>query len=146
MERQTEPDLQSILRRLEEAAKGTFWDYLGCKLEEAEPGKIVVSLKAAPWHLNGIGILHGGVHASLLDNAMGIVAMVARPVGKVVTTNLNVHYVAPLYVGKLFVTAELVHQSRKMITVQGSVEDEQGRLGSWGSGSYRVTGVGDPPA
>ncbi|MEF3301583.1 PaaI family thioesterase [Paenibacillus sp. GYB003] len=133
-----EIDLDRFVRSMEEAAKGTFWEELGCSLERVEPGLTVVTLDVTGRHLNGIGILHGGVHASLLDNAMGITAMVARPRDKVVTTNLNVHYLSPLVPGKVTVTAELIHQSRKMVTVFGKIEDAQGRLGSWGSGSFRV--------
>lgn len=131
-------DLVEFVRKMEEAAKGTFWEELGCVLVRAEPGITVVTLDAGSRHLNGIGIMHGGVHASLLDNAMGITAMVARPNDKVVTTNLNVHYLSPLHAGTVTVTAELIHQSRKMVTVFGKIEDSQGRLGSWGSGSFRV--------
>jgi uncharacterized protein (TIGR00369 family) len=130
--------LERIVRKLEEAAKGTFWEQLGCELEHVEPGKAVVALEVGKRHLNGIGILHGGVHASLLDNAMGLAVMVARPNDKVVTTNLNVHFLSPLEPGKVTVTAELIHQSRKMITVYGKIEDSTGRLGSWGSGSFRI--------
>ncbi|MNR34424.1 Thioesterase superfamily protein [compost metagenome] len=83
-------------------------------------------------------MVHGGVTSSLLDTAMGIIAMIARPEEKVVTTNLNVHFVSPLYAGRLLVTAELVHQSRKMITAQGRVEDSEGNLGTMGTGSFRV--------
>lgn len=129
---------ERIVRKLEEAAKGTFWEQLGCVLEHAEPGKTVLSLEAERRHLNGIGMLHGGVHASLLDNAMGIAAMVARPGDKIVTTNLHIHYLAPLGPGKITVTAEIIHQSGKMITVYGKIEDSAGRLGSWGSGAFRV--------
>lgn len=131
-------ELGRFVKKMEEAAKGTFWEELGCVLVRAEPGITVVTLDAGSRHLNGIGILHGGVHASLLDNTMGITAMVARPKDKIVTTNLNVHYLSPLGPGTVTVTAELIHESRKMVTVFGKIEDESGRLGSWGSGSFRV--------
>ncbi|RKN84180.1 PaaI family thioesterase [Paenibacillus ginsengarvi] len=131
-------ELRRFVKKMEEAAKGTFWEELGCVLVRAEPGITVVTLDAGSRHLNGIGILHGGVHASLLDNTMGITAMVARPNDKIVTTNLNVHYLSPLGPGPVTVTAELIHESRKMVTVFGKIEDESGRLGSWGSGSFRV--------
>lgn len=131
-------ELAPFIRKLEEEAKGTFWEELGCKLVRAEPGITVITLDAGRRHMNGIGILHGGVHASLLDNAMGLTAMVARPGDKVVTTNLNVHFLSSLTPGKVTVTAELIHQSRKMITVFGKIEDESGRLGSWGSGTFRI--------
>jgi len=129
---------QEQLQQLVQAASGTFWEYLGCELVCLEERRVVVGLKAERHHLNLIGLVNGGVLSSLLDNAMGIMVMLARPGEKVVTTNLNVHFVAPLYEGQLLVTAELLHQSRKMITALGRVSDGAGRLGTMGSGSFRV--------
>ncbi|MDD9267918.1 PaaI family thioesterase [Paenibacillus sp. GCM10023248] len=126
------------LRQLAAAAEPTFWGFLGCEFVGLQDGIITIALEAKPHHLNPIGIVHGGVLSSLLDNAMGIVVMMARPEDKIVTTNLNVHFVAPLYEGRLTVTAELVHQSRKMITAQGRVTDREGNLGTMGTGTFRV--------
>lgn len=127
-----------FMQRLQQLAKGTFWELLGCRVESVEQGIVKVSLHVEDHHLNTIGILHGGVHASLLDNTMGIAAMMARPEEKVVTTNLNLHYLSPLSKGVVTVTGTIVHQTRKIITTQGEIHDEAGRLGSWCSASYRV--------
>ncbi|SDN76539.1 uncharacterized domain 1-containing protein [Paenibacillus sp. yr247] len=126
------------LQQLAASAEPTFWGFLGCEFISMQDQIITIALDAKPHHLNPIGIVHGGVLSSLLDNAMGIVVMMARPDEKVVTTNLNVHFVAPLYEGRLLVTAELVHQSRKMITTQGRVIDREGNLGTMGTGTFRV--------
>ncbi|OCT14321.1 thioesterase [Paenibacillus pectinilyticus] len=126
------------LQQLAAAAESTFWGYLGCEFVSMEGNIITIALDAKPHHLNPIGMVHGGVTSSLLDTAMGIIAMIARPEEKVVTTNLSVHFVSPLYEGRLFVTAELVHQSRKMITAQARVVDSEGNLGTMGTGSFRV--------
>ncbi|MCY9696979.1 PaaI family thioesterase [Paenibacillus alginolyticus] len=126
------------LQQLAASAEPTFWGYLGCEFVSMQDNIIAIALEAKTHHLNPIGIVHGGVLSSLLDNAMGIVVMMARPEDKVVTTNLNVHFVAPLYEGRLVVTAELVHQSRKMITTQGRVFDREGNLGTIGTGTFRV--------
>ncbi|MGG1517352.1 PaaI family thioesterase [Paenibacillus oryzisoli] len=126
------------MQRLAEAAASTFWGYLGCEFVHIQDGVVTIALEAKPHHLNPIGMVHGGVLSSLLDTAMGIVTMTARPEEKVVTTNLNVHFVSPLYAGRLLVTAELVHQSRKMLTAQGRVTDSEGKLGTMGTGTFRV--------
>ncbi|WP_315861951.1 PaaI family thioesterase [Paenibacillus larvae] len=86
--------------------------------------------------MNLIGIVHGGVTSSLLDNAMGMAVMLARPKDKVVTTNLNAHFVSPLKEGPLFVTAEVVHESRKIITATGRVTDEYGIWELWGWAAF----------
>lgn len=132
---------ERITRRLQQlaaAAESTFWGFLGCEFVSINEGMLTIALEAKPHHLNPIGMVHGGVTSSLLDTAMGIIAMIARPEEKVVTTNLNVHFVSPLYAGRLIVTAELIHQSRKMITAQGRVVDSEGNLGTMGTGTFRV--------
>ncbi|WP_243735231.1 PaaI family thioesterase [Paenibacillus turpanensis] len=131
-------DVTVYLEQMEQAAQGTFWTYLGCKMERLTDQELVISLDAQPHHLNVIGIVHGGVISSLLDNAMGAAVMALRPHEKVVTTNLNVHFVSPLKAGKLIVKASVLHQTRKSITAQATVSDQEGTLGSIGTGSFRV--------
>ncbi|MGZ9584492.1 PaaI family thioesterase [Paenibacillus marinisediminis] len=124
--------------KLASAAKNTFWEYLGCNIEEISDKHVVVSLDIKQHHLNLIGILHGGVHATMIDSAMGLIVMLVRPNESVVTTNLNLNYLAPMSEGRIYVTAELVHSSRKMMTAQASARKENGELCATGTGTFRV--------
>lgn len=126
------------LKRWEQAAIGTLWDYLGYKMESVSEQEVVVSLDIEPHHLNLIGILHGGAHAAMIDSAMGMIAMLARPEADTVTVNLNLNYVAPIKQGRVIVTAHIVHQSRKMITTQAYARKENGELLAMGTGTFRV--------
>lgn len=126
------------LKRWEEAAIGTLWDYLGYRMESVREHEVVVSLDIEPHHLNLIGILHGGAHAAMIDSAMGMIAMMARPEADTVTVNLNLNYVAPIKQGRVMVTAHIVHQSRKMITTQAFARKEDGDLLAMGTGTFRV--------
>jgi len=129
---------QADYDRWQEASRGTFWDHLGCAIEDVSAKKVVVSLQIERHHLNLIGILHGGVHATMLDSAMGLMAMIQRPKADVVTVNLNVNYVASVGEGKIIVTAEPVHSSRKLITAQAFARKENGDLLAFGTGTFRV--------
>ncbi|BFH14741.1 PaaI family thioesterase [Paenibacillus melissococcoides] len=126
--------------KLEELAATSFWGYLGCELVRVGERETIVRLQARERHLNMTGTVHGGVLASLLDSTMGIAAAANRPDDQVVTTNLNVHYVHPLRAGLLEVRAHVVHSTNRMMTVYGSVTGEDGRLGTIGTGSFRVKG------
>lgn len=126
--------------KLEERAKATFWGYLGCELVSVGERETIVRLQARERHLNMMGIVNGGVLASLLDNTMGIAAVANRPDDLIVTSNLNVHFVHPLRAGLLEVRAHVVHSTNRMMTVYGSVTGEDGRLGTIGTGSFRVKG------
>ncbi|MCI3922778.1 PaaI family thioesterase [Paenibacillus sp. TRM 82003] len=126
------------MKKLEERAKGTFWESLGCRAEAVSPEGTIVTLAAEKRHLNAMGIVHGGVLSSLLDNAMGLAVMSAHPDKRTVTTNLNVHFVAPLGPGPLRTTARVLHESRSTLTVEAKVEDADGKLGTFGTGSFRL--------
>jgi len=130
------------LQRLSKVSEGTFWEYLGCELEEATLEKVVVSIDIQPHHLNMVRILHGGVHASLMDSAMGFIATMHRPGQETVTIQLNVNYLAALKEGKITVEAEVVHASRKMINTGAKVIDQDGRLLATGTAIFRVIDKG----
>lgn len=132
----------AYLERLGEAARGTFWDYIGAQMEVCSRDRVVVYVDIEPHHLNLIGIVHGGVHATLIDSAMGLVVMAAKPNDRVVTTNLNIHYLAPVEKGRFKVTAQIVHSSRKLVTTQGQACNEQGELCAFGTGTFRVMDLG----
>jgi len=132
-------DSAAKLAKLEERAKGTFWETLGCKAAEVSAERVVVTLEAEERHLNAMRIVHGGVLSSLIDNAMGLAVLFALPEGaRTVTTNLNVHFVAPLERGTIVTEARVLHRSRSTFTVQATVMDASGKLGTIGTGSFRV--------
>jgi uncharacterized protein (TIGR00369 family) len=134
----TEIDKDQYLKQTAEAAENTFWGFIGCRLEKTEDGKVTASLDIKPHHLNNAGIVHGGVLTSMLDNAMGAAALMARPFEKVVTTNLNVHFVTSLREGKMLATGEVIHQTNKTLTLYGTITGENGELSAMGTGTFRV--------
>ncbi|MFW5435290.1 PaaI family thioesterase [Paenibacillus apiarius] len=137
---ETNNDQMNRWNEMAEQAKASFWGYLGCELVRVDEYETVVKLKVEPHHLNMIGIVHGGVLSSLLDNTMGIAAAAARPNANVVTSNLNVHFVHPLKGGTLEVRAHVVSATTRMLTLYGTVTDDQGRLGTMGTGTFVAKG------
>lgn len=133
-----EEERKQYMEQAVKQAEGTFWGFLGCRLASLTDQQAVIQLAVERQHLNTMGIVHGGVLSGLLDNAMGVLVMSLYPQEHVVTTNLNVHFVAPMKLGMLTVTADLVHQSRKMLTVYGEIRDDEGSLGTIGTGSFRI--------
>ncbi|MCC3374935.1 PaaI family thioesterase [Cohnella sp. REN36] len=129
---------QERFERMSEQALRTFWGYVGCEIERIGEREVVVSLDVKEHHLNLIGILHGGVHATLLDSAMGLVAMLARPDVDVVTSNLNLHFTAPAGLGPVIAAAEIAHLSGRMITTQGRLTRADGSLCALATASFRV--------
>lgn len=130
-------DQSGSLTRLGEDAKTTFWGYVGCEVVRAEKGRAVICMEVHPHHLNLFGLVHGGVIATLIDNAMGLVVVQSCPDEKTVTAQMNIHYLKSESKGVLTCEAELIHSSRRTLTLQSSVLGDDGELLAWGSGSFR---------
>ncbi len=124
--------------------KVTFSRHIGSRVEEVEPGKAVCFIDVEPVHLNGNGTLHGGVHASLIDNAMGL--SVAALVGlRTATIALNVQFLGAVREGRIICHSEVVHRTRRIATVEAKVHDGEGNLVAMGTGTFRIfEKSGDP--
>ncbi|MGG1292391.1 PaaI family thioesterase [Bacillus smithii] len=71
---------------------------------------------------NHLGIVHGGITATLLDSVMGTIASHVAPDGHgAVTSNLNIHYIAPGKGDSLTAVANVIHKGTKTIVVEGEV-------------------------
>ena len=123
--------------QLQELAKSTFWGYLGCELVEATEKSVIISLKLADHHKNLLGIVHGGVMMSMLDNAMGLIIMLGTG-ENTVTATMNTHFLSNVSSGKIYCKAELLHCTKRTNTITASVYDEQDELLAWASGAYRL--------
>lgn len=87
-------------------------------------------MKVEEGHLNGVGTLHGGMTATLIDNLTSLVILTKPPHQSGVSVDMSISYLRPARIGdeivintevtKLghslaFTSAELVHQDGKII-------------------------------
>lgn len=136
-----------LLKRLEQATEGTFWQFLGCRLIGWDSSRTVVNLRVERRHLNHLGVLHGGVQAALLDSAMGLACGKSRPDEPIVTTNMSLHFVSPMTDGDLIVEARLIHETRTIMTAESRLYASDGKLVSMATGSYRIARhLPEPPS
>ncbi|MFB9325830.1 PaaI family thioesterase [Paenibacillus aurantiacus] len=114
-----------------------FGGGLRCGLIRAETGRAGLCLAIGPEHLNLYGIVHGGVLATFMDNTMGMAAMLACPGEKVVTAQLNIHYLQSVSGGVLTCQAGLIHRAGRTLTLEGHIYAEDGQRLAWGGASFR---------
>ncbi|KQY83195.1 MULTISPECIES: PaaI family thioesterase [Paenibacillus] len=131
----------SILDKMVEEGEERFWGFLGCRYIKGDEKEVQIGLTAGEHHTNSMGIIHGGVLTSLMDQAMGMVATAAMAVDSCVTTNLNVHFLAPMKQGELMVTSTVLHQAGRSVTAQSEVRDATGTLGCMATATFRIAGV-----
>lgn len=73
------------------------------------------------------GIAHGGIVATLLDEAMARLSWIVC--GAALTAEMTVRYVAPALIGeKLYIRGEIVKDSRRMTEMKASIRDSSGKL------------------
>jgi uncharacterized protein (TIGR00369 family) len=104
---------------------------LGFRLAEVEEGRAVFTAEPAEYHYNPIGVVHGGLAATLLDSAMGCAVASRLPIDVVYTTlELKVNYVRPLTVqtGPIRCEGTVIHFGATIATAEGRLTDNTGKL------------------
>src|SRR3989337_1422201 len=97
----------------------TFSKHIGAKVEEVEPGRSIIYIDVEDIHLNGTGTLHGGVYASLMDNAMGLSVLALVGV-RTATIEMNVHFLGAVGGGRITCESEVGHHTRRTATAEAS--------------------------
>lgn len=112
-----------------------FLELLNIVRVEQKDGRAIFRMTIDDIHLRSLGIMHGGVTATLLDTAMGMAARtMAPPEHHVVTVQLNVNFTRPAWNGET-VTAvgEVQHSGRQTAVVRGELRTADDLLIATGS-------------
>ena len=131
----SEDQLDHLARYFNEEV--TFSKHIGAKVEEVQPGRSVIYIDVEDTHLNGTGTLHGGVYASLMDNAMGLSVLALVGV-RTATIEMNVHFLGAVSDGRITCESEVVHRTHRTATAEAKVRDADGNLVAMGTGAFRV--------
>ena len=131
----TEDQLKELAQYFDEEV--TFSKHIGAKVEEVEPGWAVVRIDIEDVHLNGAGTLHGGVYASLMDNAMGL-SVLALVGTRTATIEMNTHFLGSVNGGRIVCRSEVVHRTRRTATAESKVYGPDGDLVAMGTAAFRV--------
>ena len=105
-------------------------------LVEVGEGYAVFAINPAEYHYNPIGVVHGGVAATLLDSAMGCAIHSTLPAGAGYTTlEIKVNFVRAMTAetGRVRCEAKLIHLGGRTATAEGRVVDEAGKLYAHGT-------------
>jgi uncharacterized protein (TIGR00369 family) len=104
---------------------------LGFDIEEVAEGRVVFTAETGEHQYNPIGVVHGGVAATLLDSAMGCAVHSLLPRGRGYTTlEIKVNYVRAIKrdSGPLRAIGTVVHMGGKTATAEARLLDGEGRL------------------
>lgn len=104
---------------------------LGFKLAEVDEGYVVFVGEVGEHLYNPIGVVHGGVAATLLDSAAGSAVHTTVPAGTGYTTlDLSVHYLRPITADLRPIRAigTVLNRGRRTALGQAELRDSADRL------------------
>jgi uncharacterized protein (TIGR00369 family) len=116
---------------------------LGFALVEVEEGRAVFGVEPGEQHYNPIGLVHGGLLATLLDSAMGCAVHSSLPAGTGYSTlEIKVNYTRPVLAntGPLRCESKLLHRGKQTATAEGRVVDKDGKVYAHGTTTCLLTG------
>ena len=124
-----------------------FVDHLGMTLERFDGGEATLHLLPRPEHRNSHGVVHGGVVMTLLDVALATAARSVDPSMGVVTIEMKTSFVRPAIAreGQPLVShGKLLHRTRSMAFVEGSVFGADGQLCAHATGTFKYVPPAEP--
>src|SRR5437764_9228130 len=101
------------------------------QIAELSEGRAVFVAEPAEYHYNPLGVVHGGLAATLLDSAMGCAVHSTLPAGRGYTTleiKVNLVRAVTAAVGPLRAEARIVHAGRQAATAEARLVDGAGKL------------------
>ena len=136
---------EKVRRRVAEVnadASGSIAGMMNFRFESCADGDVVFTCQTMPWMRNSAGTLHGGLCATILDQAMGFVAYCLKEgEGTAPTVHLSVDYHRPLRPGegvKVSVHVVSVTRSLANLTAEAFQASAPEKICLSGSGIYFI--------
>jgi uncharacterized protein (TIGR00369 family) len=117
---------------------------LGWKALELEPGHVRVRYTAKAEFGNPQGAIQGGFLAAMLDDAMGPALFTTLGAEQFAPTiELKVNYLRPARPGPIIAEGRVVHQTRSLAFLEGTLATEDGDLIATATATARIMAAGE---
>lgn len=122
-------DKETLKKFYDSFKKQPFLSFVDMKLDKLEKGKSILSCENKKELHQGLGYMHGGVVASILDTAGGYAAVTMIPSNCfVVTSELKINYMRPVIAKKVFGFGEVINKGRNLVVVEATLKDEKNNM------------------
>lgn len=119
--------------------KVAYAKFLGLELCELKSGDVTVCLDVRDEVKQNHGVVHGGAIASLIDTASAFVILTAIDENeRVTTTDLTIHYLRPVSLGRMLARARIVRGGRRRFVVNVEVENDGGLAATAVTGYVKI--------
>jgi len=117
-----------------------FGKMIGLKPVSIGNGKCAVTVTVLKSHLNAGGVAHGGLHASILDTALGgaLLSQIA-PDEWCATAEIIISYIRPAHEGmQLNAKGWIVKRGKNLAHMEGEMRDSSERLIATAKGTWAI--------
>lgn len=141
--------LKERIALVSQGASGTIGDMIDCRVLswDGEKQEATMTCQTLPWMRNFAGTLHGGICATIVDQAMGFVSNALRGGHAIVpTVQLSVNYHRPLDPGREVLVKVRVESATRhfmTLTAQAWQMDTPEKLCLSATGLYYTTDPGE---
>lgn len=120
-------DKETVIRN---AGNNELMQFLGVRIVEATPEKVVMTMEVTPKVHQYVGIMHGGVSLYLAETAASIGGVLSADLTKVtpVGVEINGNHIRAVSKGILTITAKPAFAGRTMSVWQIDIVNEKGKL------------------
>jgi acyl-CoA thioesterase len=117
-----------------------FEHQLNLKVAEKHEDGVTVHFDLLPQYLNSTGVMHGGITASLADEAAwhAIENHLGYGSRQSTTTELKVNYLRPIGGEKVIARAHLLRAGKTLCVSRVDIFDENNKLGAVGIVTYML--------
>ncbi len=127
-------------KQIERVNSVPFLKLLGAKLVAAKKDYVRMSVEFRPDLTQPAGILHGGVHASLIDTAVAqAIVTTIKPGFQMVTIHLDTKYFKPVNTGTVYADARIVRKGKRVVHGEVTVTHSGGDTIAHGWCVYAIT-------
>lgn len=149
----TRPDPATLREQLLAHSHGVaFFELIGLEVLDAEPGRSTTRLQMRPDLANPIGLMHGGIIASLIDTGIAYALLLREDVQEalhagrsLVTVDLRVKYLRPVAAGAVTCESRVVRMGRQIIHMEAVVTNDDGKEVARGDAIYTTATAGAAP-
>ena len=120
-------DKSELIKR---TAENELMQFLGVKIVEAEPDRVVLSMEVTPKVHQYVGLMNGGVSMYLAETAASIGVVANADLTKVtpVGVEINANHIRAVSKGTITVTAKPIFPGRTMSIWQIDITNDKGKL------------------
>lgn len=116
--------------------------WLDGTLLKAEEGNFEMAFTVRAEMTNPAGMLHGGIHAAILDDTIGMTVATLGLPNLYVSINLNIDFLNPARTGeRVIATTQIIRAGKTIVNAVAEIRNEQGQILSRATSNLANTGM-----